>query len=409
MAILGRNTTGDGDFPGSVDRCLLTKFTSIEAGTITLAGLRGALNFAPDSFKIVVFDDDGGGGEPGTLLYVGPVLSYAAPGFQTGAMSGSIVAKDYWIGAVALGGGYNWGENTGGGETRMANGTFSYASPPSTWPGTDGSYSIELDVYLEYTPSGGGIEVDAADTITFSDSAVSISQRLSVGSDTITFSDSGVSISQRLSVGSDTLTFSDTAVSISVRISVGEDTITFTDSGEAATGVPVGAADTITFSDSAAAAVTLPVEASDTLSFTDSAVSVSERLSVGEDTLTMSDSALSGVTNTVAAEDTLTVSDSAEAVTTSPSEASDTLVTSDSAVATLVPAGESFAADTIVFSDSADSFSSLSATASDSIFFSDSAVVQGDGVGPVQGPGVSWLYKVQGRGVQGTGVPGVLQ
>lgn len=135
---------------------MLTKYTSTEAGTITGAGLRGTVNFAADSFKIVVFDDDGGGGAPGTLLYVGPTLSFSSAGFQTGAMSGSIVAKDYWIGAVSNGGGYNWGEETSSGDTVMASGTFSYASPPSTWPGTDGSYGVSIDVYLEYTPGGGG-------------------------------------------------------------------------------------------------------------------------------------------------------------------------------------------------------------------------------------------------------------
>jgi hypothetical protein len=156
MAILGRNTSGGGDFPASADRCLITKYTSIEAGTITGVGLRGVLNFGADSHKVVVFDDDGGAGEPGTLLYVGPVLAFAAPGFQTGSLAGSITAKDYWIGSVSLGGGYNQGVLDSAGDTRMANGTFSYASPPSTWPGTDGSYGISVDAYVEYTPGGGG-------------------------------------------------------------------------------------------------------------------------------------------------------------------------------------------------------------------------------------------------------------
>lgn len=135
---------------------MVTKFTSIEAGTITGAGQRGVTNFGADNHKIVVFDDDGGSGEPGTLLYVGPALAFSAAGFQTGSMTGSITAKDYWIGSVSQGGGYNWGALDSAGETRMANGTFDYASPPSTWPGTDGSYGISIDVYLEYTPGGGG-------------------------------------------------------------------------------------------------------------------------------------------------------------------------------------------------------------------------------------------------------------
>jgi hypothetical protein len=216
-----------------------------------------------------------------------------------------------------------------------------------------------------------------------------VAARIAAASDTVTFSDSGVSITQRLSAASDSVSFSDSAISISVRLSIGADTITFSDSSLATTGFPAEAADTITFSDSA-------------VSFTD-------RLSTAADSLSLSDSAVSITTRLSVAVDTFTPSDSAVAVVSYPSVAADTLSVSDSAVASVTPAGDTFASDTVTFSDSASSFSSILAVGSDTIIFSDSAVVEGDGVGPVQGPGVEWMYKVQGRGVQGTGVPGVLQ
>ena len=39
----------------------------------------------------------------------------------------------------------------------MAYGTFDYATPPASWPGTDGSYSVGLDVYVTYDVAGSGV------------------------------------------------------------------------------------------------------------------------------------------------------------------------------------------------------------------------------------------------------------
>ena len=32
----------------------------------------------------------------------------------------------------------------------MANGTYSYASPPSSWPGTDGTYDGPVCIWCDY-------------------------------------------------------------------------------------------------------------------------------------------------------------------------------------------------------------------------------------------------------------------
>lgn len=153
MPRLGDDTYGSSAFPGSSDRCLVTKFTATEAGTITGVGAYITVNYGNDTIKVVVLDDDGGSGEPGTLLYASPDISTTTEGWYTASLSGSFTAKDYWIGIVASGG-CNYGRDDGlsGMNTRMANGTFSRSSPPSTWPGTDASYDTSrMNVYLEYT------------------------------------------------------------------------------------------------------------------------------------------------------------------------------------------------------------------------------------------------------------------
>jgi len=155
----------------------------------------------------------------------------------------------------------------------------------------------------------------AADTNTPTDSAVSVSARLSVATDTNTPTDSAVSTTTRLSVANDTNTPTDSAVSVSTRLSVATDTNTPTDS--------------------AVASVTTAGEsvASDTNTPTDSAVSVSARLSVATDTNTPTDSAVS--------------------VSTRLSVATDTNVPTDSTVAERPASIEAVAVDSVIFTDSA--------------------------------------------------------
>ncbi len=114
----------------------------------------------------------------------------------------------------------------------------------------------------------------ATDTLALSDSAVSITQRISTASDTVAVTDSAVSITQRLAAGTDTVALSDSAVSTTNRISVAVDGVTLTDSA-------VG-------SHSAAHSPT----ATDTLTLTDSAVSTTNRTSTASDSVALSDSAV---------------------------------------------------------------------------------------------------------------------
>jgi hypothetical protein len=218
------------------------------------------------------------------------------------------------------------------------------------------------------------IEAVAADTITFSDSAVSITTRLSVAVDTITLSDSAVSVTTRLSVAADTLTLTDSAVSVTTRLNVAADTVSFSDSAVALPAYAVDAADTIIFTDSAVSISARISVAADTLTLSDSAESISVRLSAAEDTINFSDSAegdaVTGVT--AEAEDTLTLSDAAVSVTSRLSVAEDTLLMSDTAVSETVRL--SVAEDTLTFSDSSIAATGIPASAEDTVVMSDSAV-----------------------------------
>lgn len=158
MAILGDNSVGSDDFPCSGDRALLQKVTATEAGNIN----SGHAYFDPSSTagtscKVCLYTDTGSG--PGTQVAVSSAAAVpAGGGLVNFTMSGSFNATSYYLGIVANG--FNSRVQDDGGlsgqDMQMANGTFSYASPPASWPGTDGSYdTIRLNVYLDYTPSGG--------------------------------------------------------------------------------------------------------------------------------------------------------------------------------------------------------------------------------------------------------------
>jgi hypothetical protein len=53
--------------------------------------------------------------------------------------------------------------------TRMANGTFSYATPPGAWPGTDISYdATRVNAAIEYT-AASGVSASASVSVTRKD------------------------------------------------------------------------------------------------------------------------------------------------------------------------------------------------------------------------------------------------
>lgn len=220
--------------------------------------------------------------------------------------------------------------------------------------------------------TGGGITADAADTATFSDSAVSTSERLSTAADTFTPSDSAVSVSERLAVASDTFAPSDSAVSVSALVAVAVDTVTFSDSAVETPAFAAEASDTFTPSDSAVSTTDRLAVAADTFAPSDSAVSTSDRLATASDTFSLSDTAVSTSDRPATASDTFSPSDSADALNAIPSDGADTVTFSDSALSTSDRTAA--ASDTFSPSDSAVSTTDRPAVADDTVTFSDSAV-----------------------------------
>lgn len=159
MAILGDNSQGSAQFPNSEDRALLQKVTATEAGNINSAhAYFGASSTTGTSAKVCLYTD--AGGIPGTQVAVSSAVAVpAGSSLVNFTMSGSFTATTYYLGIVANDFPAYLSEDDGlsGQDLQMANGTFSYASPPASWPGTDATYTnARINVYLDYTASGGG-------------------------------------------------------------------------------------------------------------------------------------------------------------------------------------------------------------------------------------------------------------
>lgn len=185
-----------------------------------------------------------------------------------------------------------------------------------------------------------------------------------VAADTITLSDSAVSITQRLSVATDTVTLSDSAVSVTQRLSVASDTITLTDSAAGGSVLPAVASDSISLADSAVSISQLVTTASDTLALTDAADSITQRLSVAVDSLSLTDSATASHGTLISdANDAVTLTDSAVSISQRLSVATDSIILLDSAVAHNTTA-VAVASDFLSLTDSAICVSSAAAVSS---------------------------------------------
>jgi hypothetical protein len=154
MAIFGDNSAGTYSSPGTADRALLTLFTMTESGSINSAGAYFTSGSgAGSSAKVLIYTVSAS--QPSTLVASSSGSSIpSGGGLVTFTMSGSLSAQDYFLGVVYSD--YQADIQTDGGlsgvNSRMANGTLSYASPPSTWPGSDVSYTdSRVNAYVDYS------------------------------------------------------------------------------------------------------------------------------------------------------------------------------------------------------------------------------------------------------------------
>ena len=155
--------SGGGAAPADPDRCWVSKFTSGAAGTM----VQGTVCFtagtaAGTSGKFVVLSASAG--EPDAVLAVSGAVSIpAGASTVTFTLGGEAVAAatDYYLGIVtnSFEAVIDEAASAGAYAKRLANGTFSYSTPPGTWPGTDGSYtdnSPSVSLVIETGGGGGG-------------------------------------------------------------------------------------------------------------------------------------------------------------------------------------------------------------------------------------------------------------
>lgn len=177
MPTFGDLTAGGDTFPCSDGRALVDRFTLTEAATVT--GIY--VNFssgttAGTSFKGLILADSSG--LPGSVLVVGTATAVpAGGGYIQSPASVALAAGDYWIGYVANSFQASSTQDASGTapNMQMANGTFSYSSPPATWPGSSASYGGQINAYVEYTAAGGGAYSVTAETGSFTETGTAAS------------------------------------------------------------------------------------------------------------------------------------------------------------------------------------------------------------------------------------------
>lgn len=153
------NTVGPSDgFPGAANRGLASVYANkTNSGTVTTINARlRSDTIAGANGKICAFSD--GGGAPGTLLWVSQPATIPAGGgvvqfdLPTSGLNNTDPAAAYYLVFVPSDFQANLAKSNvlADGILLMANGTFSYASPPSTWPGTDATYDGPACIWCEY-------------------------------------------------------------------------------------------------------------------------------------------------------------------------------------------------------------------------------------------------------------------
>lgn len=152
MPIFGNNSAGNDTFPMGSNRALVCRETLADTAQLQYIHAYFEKASGTANAKGIILANNGG--TPGTVLAVSDAVAIPnANAFLQLPISGTLSPGDYFIGVVTDdGSGVSaLGDTISGAyDTEMANGTFTYATPPGTWPGTDTPYTSRLSVYVEY-------------------------------------------------------------------------------------------------------------------------------------------------------------------------------------------------------------------------------------------------------------------
>ena len=150
MPIFGDNTSGGDTFPSTNDRCIVSAYTLIEAGTATQINvLYDATTTAGCNSKGVIYADSGG--LPGALVIASAGVAIPGGGgdIAHSISPTALAAGTYWIGSVVDSFQAVWsGEPTGGGLQRKE--AHTYASPANPFGTPSGSGGMTVDAYVTY-------------------------------------------------------------------------------------------------------------------------------------------------------------------------------------------------------------------------------------------------------------------
>jgi hypothetical protein len=154
---------GGGNWPTTANRALMTSITAANVLTLTQFNMRMKSDNTGvgDRFKGLIYQANGAGGKPGTLVGVSSVTPPTVSGAQllTAACSIVVPVGNYWIGYVCDGGSGTGGSTDSGVPAAniaimLNSGEVNFASPPSTagtWPGGPGPYSHTPSLWFDGT------------------------------------------------------------------------------------------------------------------------------------------------------------------------------------------------------------------------------------------------------------------
>lgn len=166
MPWFGDNSGGTAGTPTSDGRALASRYVLTEDGSLTSMFVNfSAGSTAGTNFKGLIFAD--AAGVPGALLVTSSAAAIpAGGGWVEAAIAGDLPAGTYWLGYVCdFFTAFSLSDETPSVVNAvMANGTVNYAAP-GAWPGTDASYEIRLNAYVEYDVAGAGIAAELAVTL----------------------------------------------------------------------------------------------------------------------------------------------------------------------------------------------------------------------------------------------------
>jgi len=143
---------------GTADSVVLGKYTLTEAGTLTALRIAyyNSSTSSSGSFKLVIYDDDGTAGAPGTRLFLGSPIYCDADSYSLAldsTLNLPLLPGSYWLGAV-LRDTYcvATAAATTGGTHGIYTASGAYTNPPSTLPTLTSSGTYTVEVLATYTP-----------------------------------------------------------------------------------------------------------------------------------------------------------------------------------------------------------------------------------------------------------------